>query len=154
MYARPMSARPTSAGACSSWRGLLPTPTATFIQDVITPERWLARRARMRERHGGTSEMGLPLGLAVRLLPSPTASEHTGPAHTGEGGLNLRTMIAMLPTPRASDGSKGSPNQHGSKGDLTLSSAAYRIGEPTARRSRRGRSSPAPHPGQLTIEDA
>jgi hypothetical protein len=33
----------------------------------------------------------------------------------------------LLPTPRASEGAKGSPNQHGSKGDLTLSSAVVRL---------------------------
>lgn len=148
-----MSARPTSVGACSSLPGLLPTPTASFIQDVISPERWEARRARMRERHGSGGHMGLPLGLAVRLLPSPTASEHTGPGHAAQGGLNLRTTISLLPTPRASDGVHGSPNQHGSRGDLTLSSAAYRIGARTARQLRDGKRSPDPHPGQLTIGD-
>ncbi|GAA2137870.1 hypothetical protein GCM10009760_18740 [Kitasatospora kazusensis] len=161
------------------------------MQDAISPERWLARRARMRERHGTASDSGLPLGLAVRLLPTPTASEASGPGRidgpradtlrsrvrllktpTAQLGVNGGTQHPdkrkagghgptladevehLLPTPRASDGTKGSPNQHGSKGDLTLSSAAYRIGAPMARRSRGGRSSPVPLPGQLTIEDA
>jgi hypothetical protein len=33
----------------------------------------------------------------------------------------------LFPTPRASDGTKGSPNQHGSKGDLMLTSAIARL---------------------------
>jgi DNA (cytosine-5)-methyltransferase 1 len=52
---------------------------------------------------------------------------------------------ALLPTPRASDGTKGSPNQHGSSGDLMLSSAVARLPPapggallPTPRASERG----------------
>src|SRR5690606_5411126 len=35
--------------------------------------------------------------------------------------------VSLLPSPRASDGAKGGPNQRGSKGDLTLPSAAVRL---------------------------
>jgi hypothetical protein len=38
-----------------------------------------------------------------------------------------RSPAALFPTPRASDGTKGSPNQHGSKGDLMLTSAIARL---------------------------
>lgn len=37
-----------------------------------------------------------------------------------------------LPTPRASDGEKGGPNQRGSRGDLTISSAVSLMPTPTA----------------------
>src|SRR5213078_3931368 len=46
----------------------------------------------------------------------------------GAGGADLRTAVwQLLPTPRASDGVKGCPAQRGSKGDLTLPSAAVRL---------------------------
>ena len=35
--------------------------------------------------------------------------------------------VPLLPTPRASDGTKGSPNQRGSRGDLTLPSLVVRM---------------------------
>ncbi|WP_230422517.1 hypothetical protein [Catenulispora pinistramenti] len=38
-----------------------------------------------------------------------------------------RSEVVLFPTPRASDGTKGSPNQHGSKGDLMLTSAIARL---------------------------
>jgi DNA (cytosine-5)-methyltransferase 1 len=39
--------------------------------------------------------------------------------------MPLGVAVRLLPTPRASDGTKGSP--HGSKGDLTLPSAALNL---------------------------
>lgn len=39
-------------------------------------------------------------------------------------GTEWGAAVQKWPTPRASDGEKGGPNQHGSKGDLTLPSAA------------------------------
>ena len=41
--------------------------------------------------------------------------------------MDLRTTVQLLPTPRATDGSKGGPNQRGSKGDLMLPSAVHRL---------------------------
>lgn len=53
----------------------------------------------------------------------PTASETQGGwASTVDSGRD-RTPIDLLPTPRATDGTKGGPNQRGSKGDLMLPSA-------------------------------
>jgi DNA (cytosine-5)-methyltransferase 1 len=39
----------------------------------------------------------------------------------------LTTKLPTLPTPRASEGTKGSPNQHGSRGDLMLTSTVIRM---------------------------
>lgn len=156
-----MSAPPTSVNAGSSSPGL-PTPTA-------------------RDWKGQGHEGQLP--NAVSLPPTPTTSEGTGIGHATQGGMNLRHAVSLLPTPRASDtgtpgrrasegfrpplsqvllptpkasdGTKGGPNQRGSSGDLTLPSATHRIGDSTAPPSPDGRRSPAaPHPGQLTIDDA
>lgn len=44
----------------------------------------------------------------------------------------LATGRKLLPTPRASDGEKGGPNQRGSKGDLTVSSAVHLLPTPKA----------------------
>ncbi len=68
----------------------------------------------------------------ARLLPTPRTSDGRGPALHGQGGVDLRTLVSrmLLPTPRASDGTKGCPAQRGSKGDLTLPSAAVRLSTP------------------------
>ena len=42
-------------------------------------------------------------------------------------GMPLSIAVALLPTPKASDGEKGGPNQRGSSGDLTISSAVHRL---------------------------
>ena len=82
------------------------------------------------------------LDAQVLTLPTPRASDKTGARpNPPQGGPDLRTVVAllptpratrggssteilaMLPTPRATDGTKGGPNQRGSKGDLMLPSA-------------------------------
>lgn len=57
---------------------------------------------------------------------TPTNNEHTGAGHpdSKQGALNLRSQVNAWPTPRGTDGTKGGPNQAGSKGDLMLPSAA------------------------------
>ncbi len=71
---------------------------------------------------------GFPdLGLLRRLRPVPTRSAEA----------DLRTAVwQLLLTPRATDGIKVCPAQRGSKGDLTLPSAAVRVD--TARTDRVG----------------
>ncbi len=114
------------------------------------------------ERRSATYGRGNPT-LAGALLPTPRASANenrqtrrTPSQEAGTHGLCLAAEVAsLLPTPRATGGSKGGPNQRGSKGDLTLPSAAHQIGAPTPKPSRGGRrSADGPPPGQLTIEDA
>lgn len=67
------------------------------------------------------------------LLPTPTVADSRSSANTTahrtqptalHGGRTLTDAARLLPTPRSSDGTKGSPGQHGSHGDLTLPSAA------------------------------
>jgi len=65
--------------------------------------------------------------VVLPLLPTPRTSDGRGPAEHGAGGADLRTAVWLLPTPKASDGIKGCPAQRGSKGDLTLPSAAVRL---------------------------
>lgn len=72
------------------------------------------------------------------MLRTPCAAEaEGGPLHPDTArarGQTLRLtgqILAMaghlLPTPRATEGSNGGPNQRGSSGDLTLSSATVRM---------------------------
>ncbi len=48
-------------------------------------------------------DMGLPLGLAVRLLPTPRTSDTNGAGSHGDSGPDLRTAVSLLPTPQASE---------------------------------------------------
>ena len=64
-----------------------------------------------------------------------TSARREGHAEPGAG----RPDLALLPTPRATDGSKGGPNQRGSKGDLMLPSAVHQL-PPTPRATRGGSS--------------
>ena len=74
--------------------------------------------------------------LPIVMLPTPEANlgEHgrangQPPERRKAGGhaVNLADVACYLPTPRASDGEKGGPNQRGSKGDLTMPSAAPQL---------------------------
>jgi hypothetical protein len=69
------------------------------------------------------------------LLPTPLASMN-GPSQreiaAGNPKNRLETEVHLLPTPRATDGSKGGPNQRGSKGDLMLPSTAALLPTPIA----------------------
>jgi len=85
----------------------------------------LAADGRRQDHHMAAGNLTL-LGAAV-LLPTPRTSDGRGPAEHGAGGADLRTAVWLLPTPKASDGTKGCPAQRGSKGDLTLPSAAVRL---------------------------
>jgi DNA (cytosine-5)-methyltransferase 1 len=121
---------------------LLPTPTAINPNDSEDPTHWLARREVHQARRINGNGMGMPLSIAARLLPTPTASDAKNCTHrTQTGGPSLpdqaRRMPQMparsavlWPTPRATDGTKGCPAQRGSKGDLMLPSAVLRLPHP------------------------
>lgn len=105
---------------------LLPTPVVNDMGAAYTPETWDAWTERMRARHGNGNGHGKSLNIEVQRL---------------------------LPTPRATEGTKGGPNQRGSKGDLTLSSAVHDFGPYQAAIARWeqtiGRPAPAPtEPGR------
>ncbi|MFF2041812.1 hypothetical protein ACFVVX_15390 [Kitasatospora sp. NPDC058170] len=100
----------------------------------------------------------------ITLLLTPTSnlgtiggSQHPDRRKAGGHGPNLSDLVEhLLPTPRASDGTKGGPNQRGSKGDLTLPFAAARLQPaPTAQhgtvRGRRNTDTPSQLPGQTRL---
>ena len=53
---------------------LLPTPTATNFNDGEDLAIWEARRAKVKETAQNGNGFGVPLSVAVRLLPTPTAN--------------------------------------------------------------------------------
>lgn len=75
LYGLPTPAPPTSGHESSS---LLPTPNAGLHNYDEDPAGWLARREELKERHGNGNGAGMPLGIAVRLLPTPTADQPGG----------------------------------------------------------------------------
>jgi len=111
------------AGAGRPDLTLLPTPSAGQFNDGESAETWQARRDRVRESANNGNGFGVPLAMAVKMLPTPRSSDTNGAGTHGTGGADLRTMVTLLPTPRATDGTKGGPNQRGSSGDLMLPSA-------------------------------
>ena len=74
----------------------------------------------------------------TRFWATPTSNEHTGAGHSDskQGSLNLRSQSVQWPTPRGTDGTKGGPNQAGSKGDLMLPSASAQWPTPASRDSK------------------
>jgi hypothetical protein len=112
---------------------LLPTPTASNPNDGESLESWEARRQRNLAKGINGNGQGTPLAIAVKLLPTPKANDDKG-TRTSQGskdryssGPTLTDAVKLLPTPRATDGTKGGPNQRGSKGDLMLPSAAAQL---------------------------
>lgn len=129
---------------------LLPTPQAKLAD--AGPDYARATRP-------GSGGDDLTTLVARTLLPTPRARDGKGPDRNPKG-VDLNQAVALLPTPRASDATKGSPHQHGSSGDLTLTSAVHLLPTPTAGDARSsaiqtvrdsGRSIP---PGCVTLTDA
>jgi hypothetical protein len=53
---------------------MLPTPNASMANYEEEPETWEPRRAAAAERHGNNG-IGMPLPIALKLLPTPTAGD-------------------------------------------------------------------------------
>lgn len=53
---------------------LLPTPNASQFNYNEDPEQWLKRREILAAKHTNGNGAGLPLGIAVKLLPTPLSS--------------------------------------------------------------------------------
>ena len=54
---------------------LLPTPAAGAFNDGESVESWLARRDRQKKLGRNGNGIGTPLAIAIRLLPTPVASD-------------------------------------------------------------------------------
>ena len=79
------------------------------------------------------------IALAAKLWMTPSVSNSQGNQYTRDRGqpgqerLTLTGQAQQWQTPRATDGTKGGPNQAGSKGDLMLPSAAAQWPTPASR---------------------
>ena len=76
---------------------LLPTPSAGNFNAGEDPDQWEARRQRVKETANNGNGMGMPLGIADQLLPTPRATR---------GGSSTET-VQLLPTPMAADSRNG-----------------------------------------------
>jgi len=83
---------------------LLPTPCASVANDGEGTETWLARRERVKETAANGNGMGMPLTIAVQLLPTPRAQNgedrnQTIWARPADQPQNLENALAVtLPT--------------------------------------------------------
>lgn len=113
---------------CGKRGPLLPTPVARDGDGRGEGDAAYWERKALRRAH-----QGLPLGAAVRLLPTPVVADVRGSRNAtagdrgGIGGRTLGDALRLLPPPRASDAANGGPNQGIASGDVALSSAV--IGE-------------------------
>jgi hypothetical protein len=106
---------------------LLPTPNASLCNYEEEPETWEPRRAAAAERHGNNG-IGMPLPIALKLLPTPTegdsrngrnATANGGEGSTGHSGTTLsdvayewKAALKLLPTPTsASNGNAADPER-------------------------------------------
>ncbi len=82
---------------------LLPTPAASNFNDGESLESWQARQQRLKAKHNNGNGMGMPLGIAAKLLRTPMASDgETGYQGTNRVGrqLNLPTQLGGSLNPR------------------------------------------------------
>lgn len=90
----------------------LPTPAACVANDGERPETWLARRERVKAKWINGNGMGMPLTIAVQLLPTSRANSAMTCALRGQADKpnpNLETVLGrMLPTPTTRDWKDGS----------------------------------------------
>ena len=94
--------------------------------------------APVTDEHDGFVSHGASSNRDASTWMTPSVSNSQGNAYTRDSGqpgqerLTLTGQAQQWPTPRATDGTKGGPNQAGSKGDLMLPSAAAQWPTPMA----------------------
>lgn len=133
----------TSENGGSVSPGLLPTPAAGNFNDGESLESWEARRRENLGKGINGNGQGTPLGVAVRLLKTPTAqlavnggSQHPDKRREGGHGPTLADQVehTLLPTPRAADGNGNGRAAMGRQGSRSLTDALL----PTPRATRGG----------------
>jgi DNA (cytosine-5)-methyltransferase 1 len=146
---------------------LLPTPVAGAFNDGESAESWLARRERQKKLGRNGNGIGTPLAIAIRLLPTPLASDGAAERAPQLGGqrpsgakrqIGLPEVIACHLTspaghsarPRARPGRSGCC-PHLTPALLRAATAAAAAGPATATRAARAwtpRPGPSPLPGR------
>ena len=102
------------------------------------------RTTQVAPSHGISHGLVLAGQAASWPIPNSTDAEHSGRVNSGGGQIHLPDAVNNWPTPKATDGTKGGPNQAGSKGDLTLPSATAQWPTPDANATERTNRSPSP----------
>ena len=72
---------------------LLPTPAASVANDGEGTETWLARRERVKETAQNGNGMGMPLSIAVQLLPTPSVADVMGGRKHRSGERNGELLL-------------------------------------------------------------
>ena len=111
---------------------LLPTPSACNANDGEGTETWLARREVVKARVKNGNGMGMPLSIAVQLLPTPTTQDGAncgGPSQFERNTLPLNAEVTLLPTPEAKNSHAGPDyarmNREGSGGHNLVTAVSY-----------------------------
>ena len=71
---------------------LLPTPSASQFNDGEDVESWQARRERVKDTAANGNGFGMPLSIAVRLLPTPAVADVTG-GRERRGGTRSNELL-------------------------------------------------------------
>jgi hypothetical protein len=115
---------------------LWPTPTASNPNDGEDVAHHLARKRESAARNGHGPNT-VPLGIAVKMWPTPTVADRKG-ATRGEqaqGGMPLCEAVKLWPTPTACDakssGAAGYSTESGRHSGTTLTDAVVRGFWPT-----------------------
>lgn len=140
LFPRPMWAQAMDArgGSALPGGGMWTTP------DVCSGSRDMSKIDPQAQRCAATKRTtGLPTEAAYWAAPmwmTPTTQSAKGVDYQRVNGKNVlildgqaKALMEQWPTPRATDGTKGGPNQAGSKGDLMLPSAAAQWPTPASR---------------------
>jgi len=121
--------------ASCSWK----TPQCSLVEGLDEFSETWPRWGSMRNGASwARTTPALPIvGNVSGSWATPTVQDANGrDRHNQRDGSTRPSLLGQAriwPTPRASDGSKGGPNQRGSKGDLMLSSAVHQFPTPCAR---------------------
>ena len=101
---------------------LLPTPAACNPNDGESPETWLARRERVKLTASNGNGMGMPLSIAVQLLPTPVTTDAKGaaPGDLRRNSPGLRALADLIPTPSVADAAGGHERRGGERGGELL----------------------------------
>ena len=108
-FALPASVSATVATACSSSPAspppgpgsrLLPTPVAGAFNDTESVTSWQARRDRQKKLGRNSNGIGTPLAIAVRLLPTPMATDSAAERVRNSAGSAPQARNGKSASPR------------------------------------------------------